>query len=311
VPVEAWIQHDTAVDLFRKAGLDYAALKKQAQTRDFRPVTLKGVTFTADFGVDKQHVTSHNVVGVLPGKTHPNERVIYSAHWDHLGIGAPDKTGDRIYNGAVDNGTGTAALIELARAFAHAPRTERTVQFLSVTAEEQGLLGSEYYATHPLYPLATTVADINMDALSPTGPTRDITTSGEGGLTLQDDLIKVAKAHGRDFTPDPNPGAGHFFRSDHFSFAKQGLPALSFGSGEDLVNGGKAAGEAAAETYTREHYHQPSDEFDPKWNLAGMAEDIDILYDLGRQLADSREWPSWYQGSEFKAAREKTAAQRK
>jgi Zn-dependent M28 family amino/carboxypeptidase len=311
VPVEAWIQHDPTVALFREAGLDYAALKKQAQTRDFRPVVLKGVTFSADFAVNKQHVVSHNVVGVLPGKTHPNERVIYSAHWDHLGIGAPDKSGDRIYNGAVDNGTGTAALIELGRAFAEAPRTDRTVQFLSVTAEEQGLLGSEYYATHPLYPLATTVADINMDALSPTGPTRDITTSGEGGLTLQDDLIKVAKAHGRYFTPDPNPGAGHFFRSDHFSFAKQGVPALSFGSGEDLVNGGKAAGKAAAETYTREHYHQPSDEFDPNWDLTGMAQDIDILYDLGRKLANSREWPSWYQGSEFRAAREKTAAQRK
>ncbi|MDE2486966.1 MAG: M28 family peptidase [Alphaproteobacteria bacterium] len=311
VPVEAWIQHEPTVELFKKAGLDYDALKKEAQTRAFQPVVLKGVTFSTDFNVAKKNVISHNIVGVLPGTTHPNERVIYSAHWDHLGVGAPDKTGDRIYNGAVDNGTGTAALIELGRAFAHAPRTQRTVEFLSVTAEEQGLLGSEYYATHPLYPLATTVADINMDALSPAGPTRDITTSGQGGLTLQDDLIKVAKTHGRYFTPDPNPGAGHFFRSDHFSFAKEGVPAISFGSGIDLVKGGKAAGELAAETYTKLHYHQPSDQFDPKWDLTGMAEDVDLLYDLGRQLANSREWPTWYPNSEFKAARDKTASQRK
>jgi Zn-dependent M28 family amino/carboxypeptidase len=182
---------------------------------------------------------------------------------------------------------------------------------MAVTAEEKGLLGSEYYATNPLYPLATTVANINMDGAAVNGPARDISTSGDVGLTLQDDLIAVAKAHGRRFTPDARPEAGSFFRSDHFSFAKQGLPALSFGSGQDLVKGGVAAGKAASEAYTRDRYHQPADEFDPNWDLSGMADDLTIAFDLGQQLANSREWPEWKAGSEFKAERDKTAAERK
>lgn len=310
-PIEAWIQRDQTVDLFKKAGLDFEALKKQAQTRDFKPVTLKGVTMSTAFNVEAKHVISHNVVGVLPGTKHPNERIIYSAHWDHLGVGLPDAKGDRIYNGAVDNASGVAGMIEIARAFAHAPRTERTVQFMAVTAEEKGLLGSEYYATNPLYPLATTVANINTDGGQVNGPAKDISVSGDGGLTLQDDLIRVGKEHGRYFTPDARPEAGSFFRSDHFSFAKQGVPALSFHSGQDLVKGGVAAGKAAAEAYVRDKYHQPADEFDPNWDLTGMSQDLALLYDLGTQLANSREWPEWKPGSEFKAARDKTAAQRK
>ncbi|WP_372786066.1 M28 family metallopeptidase [Phenylobacterium sp.] len=310
-PIEAWIQRDSTVELFKKAGLDFEALKKQAQTREFKPVILSGVTFSTDFAVDAKKVVSHNVVGLLPGTKHPNERVIYTAHWDHLGVGLPDAKGDRIYNGAVDNASGVSGLIELGRAFAHAPRTERTVQFMAVTAEEKGLLGSEYYATNPVYPLASTVANINMDGAAVNGPAKDISTSGDVGLTLQDDLIAVAKAHGRSFTPDARPEAGSFFRSDHFSFAKQGVPALSFGSGQDLVKGGVAAGKAAREAYTRDRYHQPADEFDPNWDLSGMAADLTIGFDLGRQLANSREWPEWKAGSEFKAMRDKTAAQRK
>ena len=310
-PIEAWIQRGPTVALFKSAGLDFEALKKQAQTRAFKPVLLKGVTFSTAFAVDARKVVSHNVVGVLPGTKYPDERIIFTAHWDHLGVGQPDARGDRIYNGAVDNASGVSGLIELGRAFAHAPRTQRTVQFMAVTAEEKGLLGSEYYATNPLYPLATTVANINMDGAAVNGPARDVSTSGDGGLTLQDDLIKVAKAHGRYFTPDPRPEAGGFFRSDHFSFAKQGLPAISFRSGEDLVKGGVAAGKAASEAYTRDRYHQPADEFDPNWDLTGMAQDLAIVYDLGRELANSREWPQWKAGSEFKAARDKTAAARK
>src|SRR3569623_1008845 len=251
-PIEAWIQRDQTVDLFKKAGLDFEALKKEAQTRGFHPVTLKGVTFSTAFKVSAKHVISHNVVGELPGAKHPNERIIYTAHWDHLGVGLPDARGDRIYNGAVDNASGVSGLIELARAFAHSPRTQRTVQFLAVTAEEKGLLGSEYYATNPLYPLATTVANINTDGGAVNGPAKDISVSGDGGLTLQDDLIKVGKEHGRYFTPDARPESGGFFRSDHFSFAKQGVPAISFHSGLDLVKGGTAAGRAAAEAYTRD-----------------------------------------------------------
>jgi Zn-dependent M28 family amino/carboxypeptidase len=310
-PIEAWVQRDQTVALFKAAGLDFEALKKQAQTRAFKPVTLSGVTFSTAFKVEAKHVISHNVVGVLPGAKHPNERLIYTAHWDHLGVGLPDARGDRIYNGAVDNASGVSSLIELARAFAHGPRTERTQMFMAVTAEEKGLLGSEYYATNPLYPLATTVANINMDGAAVNGPAKDISTSGDAGLTLQDDLIQVGKVHGRYFTPDARPEAGGFFRSDHFSFAKQGLPALSFHSGQDLVRGGVAAGKAAGEAFTRDKYHQPADEFDPNWDLSGMAADLALIYDLGHRLGDSREWPEWKPGSEFKAARDKTASLRK
>lgn len=310
-PLEGWIQRDATVGLFKAAGLDFEALKKQAQTREFKPVILDGVNWSTDFAVKAEKVVSHNVVGQLPGKAHPNERIIYTAHWDHLGVGLPDAKGDRIYNGAVDNGTGVAALIELARTFGRAPRTDRTMMFMAVTAEEKGLLGSEYYATRPLYPLASTVANINMDVLGVNGPAKDVTTSGAGDLTLKDDLVQVAKDHGRYFAPDPRPEAGSFFRSDHFSFAKKGVPAISYGSGVDLAAGGKAAGMAAAAAYTRERYHQPADEYDPKWDLSGMAEDVGIMYDLGRRLADSGEWPTWREGSEFKAARDRTEAQRK
>ena len=310
-PIEAWVQRDQTVALFKAAGLDFEALKKQAQTREFKPVTLSGVTFSTAFKVEAKKVISHNVVGILPGAKHPNERLIYTAHWDHLGVGLADAKGDRIYNGAVDNASGVSALIELARAFGHAPRTERTQMFMAVTAEEKGLLGSEYYATNPVYPLATTVANINMDGAAVNGPAKDISTSGDAGLTLQDDLIKVGKAHGRYFTPDARPEAGSFFRSDHFSFAKQGVPALSFRSGLDMVTGGVAAGRAASAAFTRDRYHQPADEFDPNWDLSGMAADVALVYDLGRQLGDSREWPQWKPGSEFKAARDKTQGARK
>jgi len=310
-PIEGWIQRAPTVALFESAGLDFEALKKEAQTRAFKPVTLRGVTFSTAFAVDAREVVSHNVVGVVPGTKYPNERIIYTAHWDHLGVGSPDARGDRIYNGAVDNASGVSGLIELGRAFAHAPRTQRTVQFMAVTAEEKGFLGSEYYATKPLYPLATTVANINMDGAAVNGPARDVSVSGDGGLTLQDDLIRVAKAHGRSFTPDARPEAGSFFRSDHFSFAKRGLPAISFKPGEDLVKGGVAAGRAAAEAYTRDRYHQPTDEFDPNWDLSGVVQDLAIVYDLGRELANSREWPAWKAGSDFKAVRDKTAALRR
>jgi Zn-dependent M28 family amino/carboxypeptidase len=308
--VEGWIQRDLAVSLFKRAGLDFEAQKKLAQTRDFKPVTLKDETFSATYDVAVDKITSHNVVGRVTGSKYPDETVVYSAHWDHLGIGAPDDTGDRIYNGAVDNATGIAALIEMGRAFAHAPQPERSVVFLAVTAEEKGLLGSEYYASHPLYPLAKTVANINTDALSPGGVARDFSISGSAKLGLLDDLIAVAKRHGMAFTPDSHPEAGYFFRSDHFSFAKRGVPALSYGSGEDLVDGGKQAGEAQGREYGVKHYHQPSDEWQPSWTFAGMAHDLPVLYDLGMQLADSREWPNWSQDSEFRAARDKTAAER-
>ncbi|HEX8232932.1 MAG TPA: M28 family metallopeptidase [Caulobacteraceae bacterium] len=310
-PVEAWIQRDAAVELLRRAGLDYETLKKQAQSRDFRPVELKGQTFTAHFDVDHKVITSKNVVGRLPGKGHPDETVIYSAHWDHLGVGLPDAKGDRIYNGAVDNADGVATVLEIARTFAKAPRTDRSVAFLFVTAEEKGLLGSTYYAAHPVFPPEKTAGVINIDALAADGPSRDMTTSGSAQLQLQDLFVAQLKAEGRYFTPDPVPEAGHFYRSDHFPLAKVGVPAISVGSGEDLVSGGKAAGKAAGEAYVKDRYHQPADEYDASFNVTGIAQDAGLLYRLGAGLANSRAWPEWGAGSEFKAARDKTAAARR
>jgi Zn-dependent M28 family amino/carboxypeptidase len=310
-PLEGWVQRDQAVAMLAAAGLDFEALKKQAQTRAFKPVELKGVTFSTDYAVDAQKVVSKNVVGALPGSKHPEERVFYTAHWDHLGVGQPDAKGDTIYNGALDNASGTAMLLELGRAFAKGPKPQRTVVFMAVTAEEKGLLGSEYYASSPLYPLATTVGVINMDGVGPSGLAKDFTTSGNAPLTLQDELIAVGKTHDRYYSPDPRPEAGSFFRSDHFPFAKVGVPAISFGGGQDLVQGGKAAGLARRTAYTANQYHQPADEFDPNWDPKGFEADGTLLFDLGQKLANSRVWPEWKVGAEFKAERDKTKAQRK
>jgi Zn-dependent M28 family amino/carboxypeptidase len=307
---ETWIQRDLAVKLFADSGLDFEAAKKAAQARDFTPMPLKA-TLSADYAVDSTTIVSHNVVGRLAGAKHPDETIVYSAHWDHLGVAAPDAKGDRIYNGAVDNADGISVLIEMARAFKAAPRPDRSILFLAVTAEEKGLLGSEYYAANPLYPLATTVGMINTDALSTAGPARDFSISGNAKLGLLDDLIEEGKKQGRTFTPDPVPEAGHFYRSDHFPMAKRGVPAISIGSGEDLIAGGKAAGKAESEAYVRDKYHQPADEWTPAWNATGQALDAELMFALGQRLANSREWPNWSADSEFRAARDKTAAARK
>jgi Zn-dependent M28 family amino/carboxypeptidase len=308
--IEGWIQRDVTVDLFRRAGLDFDALKKQAQTRDFQPVELKGAGFSAEYAVSPQEITSRNVVGRLEGAKRPDETIVYSAHWDHFGVGEPDATGDRIMNGAVDNATGTAALIEMARAFAQGKRPDRSIVFLAVTAEERGLLGSEYYAANPLYPLATTVAVLNMDALSPWGPTRDFSISGSAKLGLLDKLVADAKAWDRSYSPDPRPEAGSFFRSDHFPFAKRGVPAVSFDSGEDRVEGGVAAGKAATEAYLKDRYHQPADEWDAAWPFTGLQRDLELLHKVGADLANSDQWPEWAPDSEFRAARDASAAER-
>ncbi|WP_394686667.1 M28 family metallopeptidase [uncultured Xanthomonas sp.] len=308
--LEGWIQRDLAVDLFKRAGLDFDALKKQAQSRDFKPVELKGERLYADYAVKSEVITSRNVVARLPGKTRPDDTLIYTAHWDHLGVGAPDAKGDRIFNGALDNASGVAALLELARAFAKGPAPQRSVVFMAVTAEEKGLLGSEYYASKPLYPLARTVAVINMDGMSPFGPSRDFGIYGTAKLELLDDLKRVAKGWDLRYTPDPKPEAGYFFRSDHFSFAKRGVPALSFAAGQDWVDGGVAAGKAASDDYTAKRYHQPGDEWQPNWTFAGAARDMQVLYTLGEELANSTQWPNWSRDSEFRATRDASAAQR-
>lgn len=309
--LEGWIQRDLATELFKHAGLDFETLKKQAQTRGFKPVELKDQRLSASYQVKSDVITSHNVVARLEGSKHPDETLIYSAHWDHIGVGKPDARGDTIFNGALDNASGTAALLELARGFAQGPTPERSVVFLAVTAEEKGLLGSEFYASKPLYPLDTTVAVINMDGMNPFVPSRDFGIYGTAKLELLDQLKSVAAQSKLRYTPDPKPQAGYFFRSDHFSFAKRGVPALSYAAGQDWEVGGVAAGKAAAADYTAKRYHQQGDEWKPDWTFAGAARDLGVLYALGQQLADSRQWPNWSQDSEFRATRDASAAARK
>jgi Zn-dependent M28 family amino/carboxypeptidase len=281
VPLEGWIQRDAAAGLLQKAGLEYEALKRLARQRDFHPVELKGVTLDVSFAVKREKVISKNIVAVLPGRSHPDEWVLYTAHWDHLGKGQPDAEGDAIFNGAVDNAAGVAQLLEIARAFEKAPRTERSLGFL------------------------------NTDSPRPTSPARDFMTSGDAPLTLMDSLIEAGRELKRSHSPDSRAQAGLFFRSDHFSFAKRGVPAISFKSGDDLSEGGVAAGKAWVQAYDKDRYHQPNDEFDAKtWRSDGIAADALLLYALGRRLADSREWPEWKAGSEFKAIRDESAAQR-
>jgi Zn-dependent M28 family amino/carboxypeptidase len=310
-PLEGWIQREVAVELLRAAGQNFEALKRQAQTRDFRPVELPGVTFSANYGVRRATIRSRNVLGRLPGRTRPNETILYGAHWDHLGVGAPDARGDSIYNGAVDNATGVAAVLELARVFAATPRPDRSIVFAAWTAEEKGLLGSEYYAANPVYPLETTVAGFNIDALSPTGPARDVLVVGYGQSELEDHIERALRAENRVIARDPHPEAGYFFRSDHFPMAKRGVPMLYVDTGQDLLTGGVAAGEAADAAYRRDRYHQPADEYDPAtWRFDGIAQDVGALYRIGLELASSRAWPNYRATSEFRPIRDRSAARR-
>jgi len=308
-PLEGWITRETAVELFRRAGLDFEKAKQSARRKDFRPVNLKS-TLSADVKAKTEVITSYNVVGMLPGTKRPDETVIYTAHHDHLGVGQPDSNGDRIFNGALDNSTGVAHVIEQARAFAKAPRTERSVVFLLVGAEEKGLLGSEYYVANPLYPLEKTVAVLNTDSMGVWGPARDFSISGTARLELLDLLIAEAARRGRSFTPDQRPEAGGFFRSDHFPFAKAGVPAVSWKAGNNLVNGGVERGQELAAEYNRNRYHQPDDEYNPAWDLSGIAGDAALLFAVGYRLADSDSWPNWSADSQFRQVRERSSGAR-
>ena len=310
-PVEGWIQRDVAVALFKAAGLDFDAEKARAKTEAFRPVTLPGATFSADYAVESADVVTHNVIGKLIGTTRPNEAVLYGAHWDHLGIGAPDATGDTIYHGAVDNASGVSALIELGRMFAEAPRTPRSVYFIAFTSEEKNLLGAGYYAAHPVVPLGTTVALLNMDVLNLDGASRDISDRGTGLMPLERMLAAEGAKVGRTYSPDPQPQEGAFFRADHFALAQAGVPAITLLEGQDFLNGGRAAGEAAHNAYFTQHYHQPSDKWRPDFNYDGAVRDLEVYYALGHDLAESRDWPGWEPNSQFKPARDASAAMRK
>ncbi|GAA0756416.1 M28 family metallopeptidase [Actinomadura yumaensis] len=311
VPVEGWIQRDVAVDLFRRAGLDFETLKTQARSRDFQPVPLTGAGFSTEFDVATNQVTTHNVIARLPGTTRPDETVLYTAHWDHIGMGEPDETGDRIFNGAVDNASGTAGLLELARMYGRAPRTERSIVMISFTAEESGLLGAEYYASNPVYPLARTVGGFNMDSMNVYGRVTGLGVTGYGQSDFDERLAVAIQPQGRTLMPDYENAAGTYYRSDHFPLAKRGVPMAYAGSRGDFRDEPVAERQAARSEYGAKRYHQAADEWSADWDYSGMIEDLTVFYDVGRALANSRDWPEWKSGSEFGPVRAVTAAERR
>src|ERR1700730_18135278 len=301
--LQGWIAWPSACKLLSLAGKD-SSLFKEAHHRGFKssPLNLKLSTRVRIISVYNK---SYNVIAKITGTKWPDQYIIYTAHWDHLGIGKPDEKGDSIYNGALDNASGSAGLLELARAFEGLEnKPERTIIFLSVTSEEQGLLGSAYYAQHPIYPLNKTVAEMNMDVINAHGKTNDVVITGAGQSDLEDYLISEAKKQGRYIAPESHPEAGHYFRSDHFNFAKAGVPALDAASGIDFVGRDKGYGKRLQEDYTANHYHRPSDEYDSAWTFEGGLLDIQLLFQIGKRLAFEETWPKWKQGSEFKSVRE-------
>ncbi|HTY48111.1 MAG TPA: M28 family peptidase [Steroidobacteraceae bacterium] len=305
--VEGWITHAAAERLFAAAGKSLDTLTRAAGRRGFRPLTL-GLTAAVTLHDEVSEVRSHNVVAQVRGRRHPLQVVIYSAHWDHFGTKPGPDGKPQIFHGAVDNASGVAALLELARVFAQQrPAPARSVLFIATTSEEQGLLGAGYYATHPLFPLADTVADLNMDIMNVYGATRDLTLAGQFMSGLDDDVKAAARAEGLMLLPDAEPEKGHYFRADHFQFARAGVPALTLGNGTDYVGRPAGWGLAQRQAYTAQRYHKPADVYEADWDLAGMRQQLQVLYLAGRRLADGGEWPAWKPGP-FRAAR---AAQRR
>ncbi|MGB7409001.1 MAG: M28 family metallopeptidase [Pontixanthobacter sp.] len=305
--MNGWLQKDAAARIMAAAGQDLSALSQRAKMQGFTAVPL-GLTAGTSFANDIRSYESQNVLGVLPGRTRRDEYVIHTAHWDHLGRCTPAPDGDDVCNGAVDNATGTAALVALAEAHAKAGAPERSLAFLAVTAEEQGLLGADYYAANPVLPLAQTAGGINMDAFLVAGVSNDVTVVGPGKSQLDQFLAKALIEDGRTATPNPSPEAGYYYRSDHFAFAKRGVPMLYVDGGEDLVDGGRAAGKAVSDEYRKNRYHGPKDEFDENWNWDGVMADLQLFYRTGRMLANSSSWPNWVEGDEFKATRDADCA---
>lgn len=300
--IEGWIQRDATAALFEMAGLDFEAEKRKAADPDFQPVAL-GVTGRTRVRNALRTIDSQNVAALLPGAEAPADVVLYMAHWDHLGKD-DSLTGDQIYNGAADNATGTAGLVELARAFSQGAPPRRSVLFLAVTAEEQGLLGSRYYGEHPLYPAAQTVAALNMDVLNQWGRTQDMTVVGMGQSALDDVAAEVAIRLGRVLNPDPEPEKGFYYRSDHFSFARVGVPAFYADPGVDYLDKPAGYGLEKRDEYTNNDYHAVSDEVKPDWDLSGALDDLTLMYQMGAVLAASDDWPEWSATSEFRAIRE-------
>jgi Zn-dependent M28 family amino/carboxypeptidase len=303
--IEGWIPLEQAQALFKMAGLDYDAAKKQALTREFKPMPL-GVKASITLHNKVRTIDSRNVVGKIEGSDPAlrNEYVIYTAHWDHFGIGAP-VNGDRVYHGAKDNATGIGGMIEIGRAFAQmSPGPKRSILLLAVTAEEQGLLGSQYYATTPVYPLAKTLAVVNMDGMNVWGKTKDITVVGLGASDLDDYAAQIAREQGRIIQADPKPENGGYYRSDHFPFAKEGVPAINSGGGIDYVGKPAGWGKQRSDAYTANDYHKPSDKIGPDWDLSGTVQDLQYFWLMGYRVAQAEKFPQWKPGNEFRATRE-------
>jgi Zn-dependent M28 family amino/carboxypeptidase len=305
--IEGWLTLDAARKILELGGQDLGALKKQALSRDFKPVPLN---VKASLGIRNTMRTldSRNVLAKVPGSDPKlrDEYVVYTAHWDHLGVGAPVK-GDRIYNGALDNASGVAALLEIAKAFMTVePKPKRSIVFAMVTAEEQGLLGSQYYSVSPVYPLQKTLANINVDGVNQWGRTKDVTVVGLGASDLDDYLRQAATEQGRTVRPDPEPEKGFYYRSDHFNFAKEGVPALYIDTGVDFVGKPPEYSQQKRDQYTSDDYHKPSDEVKPDWDLSGAVEDNQLLFVVGYRVANADKFPEWKPGNEFKAKREQS-----
>jgi Zn-dependent M28 family amino/carboxypeptidase len=305
VEARSWISLDAAKKLLADCGQDYDRLKKSAVTKEFRPVTLKA-TATIEIKQQIRSFKSHNVIGKLEGDDPKlrDEYIIYTAHWDHLGR-HPELKGDQIFNGAIDNASGVASVIQLAAAFTKLnPPPKRSVLFMATTAEEAGLLGAKYYAEHPLYPLEKTLADINIDTVNPWGKTRDIEDLSDNNSTLDDLLTAAAKRNGRAMMPNSQPEKGGFYRADHFEFSKRGVPSLYTGGGKDFIGKPANFGQQKKDDYTAHHYHQVSDEVDPNWDLSGAVQDVQLLFEVGYQVANGDKLPEWKAGSEFKSKRD-------
>ncbi|MFO1186832.1 MAG: M28 family peptidase [Alphaproteobacteria bacterium] len=305
--LEGWITTETARKLFASAGLDYDKERIAANQRGFKAKPMTGFTLNATLHSNLKFMKTRNVIGVITGKKTPGEYFLYTGHWDHLGV-KPDAPGDdKIHNGAIDNATGVGAILEIAEKFAHGPKPKRSLAFIAWTMEEQGLLGSEYFANHPIVPVKQIVAGDNLDALLPEGHARDMVVVGNKGASdLETILTDLLKAKKRTIASDPETEKGFYYRSDHINLARKGVPMLYTGGGFDLVNGGTAAGQAVRDEYRAKRYHQPTDEFDPTWDLSGPVDDINVLYELGRRIANDGSWPNWVRGNEFRAIRDKS-----
>lgn len=305
------LREEPASELFRRTGHDLASLSRQAQQRGFRAVLLGAAALSAGVTVTATPVITRNIIARLDGASRASETVIFGAHWDAYGKGPSDERGDTIRNGAIDNGIGTATLLEVARVFARSPRTQRTLLFIGFTAEEDGLLGAYHYASNPVRPLGTTAAMFNIDPHLALPRTRTMELIGAGRTDLEDDLARVAATQGLRIEQEVSPEAGWYRRSDHLAFAEAGVPVVYFRAGRDLESGGPAIGNALVSAYNSERYHQRSDEFDPAWDMVAASQEGSLVYALGRDIADSGSWPSWRTSADFRAARDKTARDRR